>query len=135
VPALRRIPFDGIGDALRSSGYGLVALVATPIIAVLACVTVVGLPIGFIAFLLWLIALYVAKLIVAQVVGTRVIETLAERREHFAIVFAVGLFIVTLATNLPLVGGLIGFLVTLIGLGLLVLFLRDVVFDDPLENE
>jgi hypothetical protein len=135
VPALRRIPFDGVADALRSGGYGLVVLVATPIIACLACITVIGLPIGVIAFLLWGIALYVAKLIVAQLVGTRVIETLAERREHFAIVFAVGLFIVTLVTNLPIVGGLIGFIVTLIGLGLLVLFVRDVVFDDPLEND
>ena len=135
VPALRRVPFDGIPDALRAGGYGLVAMIATPIIAVLACVTVVGLPIGAIAFVLWLIAIYVAKLVVAQVVGTRVIEGLAERREHFAIVFAVGLFIVMLATNLPIVGGLIGFLATLVGLGLLVLFVRDVVFDDPLDGD
>ena len=135
VPALRRVPFDGIPDALRAGGYGMVALVATPIIAMLACFTVVGIPIGVIAFMLWLIALYVAKLIVAQLVGARVIENVAQRREHFAVVFAVGLFVVTLVTNLPLVGGLIGFLVTLVGLGLLVLFVRDVVFDDPLEDD
>src|SRR5262249_34926293 len=60
VPALRRVPFDGVPDALRAGGYGLVALVATPIIAVLVCFTVVGLPIGVIAFMLWLIAIYAA---------------------------------------------------------------------------
>ena len=135
VPALRRIPFDGASDALRSAGYGLVALVATPIIAVLACVSIIGLPLGVIALLLWCVALYLAKLVVAQLVGTHVVEAVAERRAHFAAVFGVGLFIVTLATNLPFIGGLIGFGVTLVGLGLLVLFVRDVVFDDPLEND
>lgn len=124
VPALRRIPFDEVADVLRSSAFGMVALVATPVIALLACVTVIGIPLGVIALLAWGIGIYLAKVLVAQVVGTFVVETVAERREHFAVALAVGLFIVTLATNLPFVGGLVSFLVTIVGLGLFVLFLR-----------
>jgi len=135
VPALRRVPFDGAADGLRSAGYGLVALVATPIIAVLACLTVIGLPLGVIALLLWVVGIYVAKLVVGQLVGTRLMETVAQRHTHFAVAFAVGLFVVMLASNLPIIGGLIRFGVTLVGFGLLVLFVRDVVFDDPFEND
>jgi hypothetical protein len=125
VPALRRVAFDETGDALRSGAFGMIALVATPIIAVLACATVVGIPLGVIALLVWGIGIYLAKVLVAQVVGTHVVETLAERREHFAVRLAVGLFIVTLATSLPFIGGIFTFLVTIMGLGLLVVFIRD----------
>jgi hypothetical protein len=38
---------------------------------------------------------------------------------------AVGLLLVIVAVNLPFVGGLFNFLMTIAGLGLLVLFLRD----------
>jgi len=135
VPALRRIPFDGVSDALRNGGVGLVVLVATPIIALLASVTIIGLPLGIVAFMAWGVALYVAKLVVAQLVGAHVMEAVVERSAHFATVFGVGLFIVTLATNLPFIGGLVGFGATLVGLGVVVSFVRDVVFSDPLEDD
>jgi hypothetical protein len=125
VPGLRRVTFEDVGDAMRSAAFGMVALVATPIIALLACVTVIGIPLGVIALLAWGIGLYLAKVMVAQLVGIYVVETIAERREHFAVALAAGLFVVTLATSLPFVGGVVSFVVTVVGLGLLVLFLRD----------
>ena len=68
-PRCSAVPFDGVGDALRSGGYGLLALVATPIIAVLACVTVIGIPVGLIALMAWCAGIYLAKVVVAQLIG------------------------------------------------------------------
>ncbi len=135
VPALQRVPFDGASDALRSGGYGVVALAATPIIAVLACVTIIGIPIGVLALMAWGAGIYLAKVVVAQLIGVRVLEAVAERHEHFAMSLLVGLLILTFVVNLPIIGGVIGFVVTVVGLGLLVLFVRDVIFDDePIED-
>jgi len=135
VPALQRVPFDGAGDAMRSGGYGLLALVATPIIAVLACVTIIGIPLGVLALMAWCAGIYLAKVVVAQLIGERVLEAVAERPQHFAMSLLVGLLIVAFVGNLPFIGGVIRFGVTVVGLGLLVLFVHDVIFDDePIED-
>jgi hypothetical protein len=135
VPALQRVPFDGVGDALRSGGYGLLALVATPIIAVLACVTVIGIPVGLIALMAWCAGLYLAKVVVAQLIGSRVLDAVAARDRHFAVSLLVGLLILTFIGILPFVGGVIRFGVTVLGLGLLVLYVHDVIFtDEPTEG-
>ncbi len=131
VPGLRWVALDGGADALRASAYGSVALVATPILAILACVTLIGLPLGVIALMAWIAAIYLAKVVVAQVVGNYVFDAVVQRREHFAVSLAVGLLIVIVATHLPFVGGLIGAVVTLLGFGLLVMFVREELRDDP----
>jgi hypothetical protein len=130
VPALQRVPFDGVADALRSGGYGIVALVATPIIAVLACITVIGIPVGLIALTVWCAGVYLAKVVVAQLIGSRVLDAVAERDRHFAVSLLVGLLILTFVGILPFVGGVIRFGVTVLGFGLLVLYVHDVIFDD-----
>ena len=101
----------------------------------LACVTIIGIPIGVLALMAWGAGIYLAKVVVAQLIGVRVLEAVAERHEHFAMSLLVGLLILTFVVNLPIIGGLIGFVVTVVGLGLLVLFVRDVIFDDePIED-
>ena len=125
VPGLRRTSIDGAPDALRTGAIGIVALVATPIIAVLVCLTLIGIPLGLLALFLWGASIYLGQIVIAQLIGTRVVEAMAERREHFAVALVVGLLAVTLLTNLPFIGGLVGFLLTLLGLGLLVTFARD----------
>jgi hypothetical protein len=125
APRLRRPSLRDGGDALRTAAFGIVALVATPIIAVLVCLTIIGIPLGLIALALWGASIYLAKVVVAQLIGTHFIEVMAQRRKHFAVALLFGLLVVTLVTNLPFIGGVVRFLLTILGLGLLVLFLRD----------
>ena len=108
----------------------IIFMVATPIIAVLACVTVIGIPIGVIALMAWCAGVYLAKVVVAQLIGSRVLDEVADRDRHFAVSLLVGLLILTFVGNLPFVGGVIRSGVTVLGLGLLVLYVRDVIFDD-----
>ncbi len=134
VPPLQRVPFSGVGNAMRAGGYGLVALIATPVIALLACITIIGIPLGVLAFMAWGAGIYLSKVVVAQLIGVRVLEAMLEREEHFALSLLVGLLILTVAVNLPFVGGLIGFIVVVVGLGLLVLYVHDVIFDAEPEG-
>lgn len=121
VPRMRRVAPASAGDALVAGGVGLVTLVATPIIAVLVAITVVGIPIAVAGMFVWGVGIYLAKVVVAHFVGARLVETSGNAR-HFTLALAVGLLLVIVLVNLPFVGGVLNFLLTILGLGLLVLF-------------
>jgi len=121
VPGLQRVAIHRAGDALLAGGVGLVTLVATPIIAVLIAITLIGLPIGLFALLLWMAGVYLAKVVLAQFIGARILQAPATPR-HYTITLGVGLALVIVLVNLPFIGGLLNFVMTVLGLGMLVLF-------------
>ena len=93
---------------------GVVAIILLPIIAVLALVTIVGLPLGII-LLLALVPLYAISYVTAAVViGDRIVK--GSRIPAFS----VGLLILRVLALIPIAGGLIGLLATIVGLGVLV---------------
>ena len=112
---------------LRSAGIGFLALVATPVAAVIAMITVLGLPVGLLAMLSWLAALYFAVLIVAAFAGQALLKTPFDRLGSFALALLVGLLLWAVVTSVPLVGGLVRFVAVLLGLGVIVNQLRTTV--------
>ena len=88
-------------------------LVALPVAAIIVAVTVIGLPIALISLVLYLIALYLAKIVVAEFVGRQLMQS------RGALPLLVGVLVVVVAINLPWIGGLINFLLILLGLGAL----------------
>ncbi len=115
------------GDVVRSSrrygpalGFGALTLFATPILAAIACVTIVGLAVGIGTFMLWFVALYSAQVFV----GTWLGETLMGPPAGTGAVIgrlAVGLALVRVAGALPYIGGWIKLVIVAWGLGALVL--------------
>jgi cytoskeletal protein CcmA (bactofilin family) len=115
VPDLRTVSLRAGAEGFKTAGIGLVTLVSVPVLAVLAALSLVGLPLGLIAFVAWMIGLYLAKIVVAALVG----RMLLIDREGFAVPLLTGLAIVTVAVNLPFVGGIVSVLLTVVGLGLI----------------
>jgi hypothetical protein len=99
-----------------SLGLGVLVFFGVPIASVIACVTVVGLPIGITTFLLWLTALFSAQLMVGALVGQWL---LGRSSEIWPLIgrMAIGLIIVRLAGSIPHVGGWVKFGVILWGIG------------------
>src|SRR5690606_8203495 len=120
--SLRRAHLGTGVEALTTAGVGLVTAVAVPVIAVLVAITLIGIPVALLMFLLWSAALYFAKILFAYFLGKRIFES-SGREPHFALALLIGLLIVLTATNIPFVGGLLNFLMTIAGLGMLVIFL------------
>ena len=118
-PVLRTLSLPTAMDALRAGGIGLVAAVVLPIAAILACVTIVGLPLGILAFVLGGIGLYFGKTVVAQLIGRALFRSPAGP-PHYAATLIAGLVVVIIAINLPLVGGIVNFVLTLLGFGMIV---------------
>jgi hypothetical protein len=105
---------------LASAGVGFIVLVGIPIAAIIAAVTLIGLPLGLIALACWLVAIYFAKIIVAGFLGRSLLEK-SDTHASTALVLLAGLVPIFIAINLPYVGGLVNFLLIVLGLGMLVL--------------
>jgi cytoskeletal protein CcmA (bactofilin family) len=118
-PALREVSLPTVVAVLRSAGIGFAAMVALPIAAFIVCVTIVGLPLGVLTFVVGAIGLYFAKTVLALVIGRSLFRDPAHP-PHEAVALLAGLAIVIVAINVPLIGGLANFLLTIVGFGIIV---------------
>jgi cytoskeletal protein CcmA (bactofilin family) len=103
---------------LVALGVGFLVFVATPIAAVIAGITLVGLPLGILGLLTWIASLYLAKVFVGAALGQMLLGPGDGGKASFAAALLLGLFILYVAMNLPYVGGVLTFLVLLLGPGL-----------------
>lgn len=117
-PPLRSVSLGDPVAVLRSGAIGLAVAVTLPVVALLLCLTIVGLPLGIMTFALGALGLYFAKTVVAQIIGRSVLRN-PESPPHFAATLFVGLVIVIVAVNLPFVGGIVNVVLTLVGLGII----------------
>lgn len=116
-PGLRRTSFNDASTILKSGGIGFLAIVATPVAAIIIGITVVGLPLALVSVTALLTGLYLAKITVAEFIG-RALFGPAEGMSPGAVLgLLAGLVPIAVAVNLPYVGGLINFLLILIGFG------------------
>lgn len=96
-----------------SIGVGILAFILLPILGVLACVTVLGIPFG-VGLLLALFPLYaIGYATTAFVVGRLILKSARIPA------FLVGLIILRLLALIPFAGGLVGLLAIIVGLGVL----------------
>jgi cytoskeletal protein CcmA (bactofilin family) len=121
LPGLFPARWPGSMALLRAAGLGFVALVVVPAAALLLMLTVIGLPAGLLVLGLWLAGLYLAQILVATLVGRGLLQKADAPLPSIAPVLLVGLVSVAVAVNLPFVGGLVRFVVLVLGLGLAVI--------------
>jgi hypothetical protein len=105
-----------------TSGLGVLFLLATPVAAILVCVTVVGIPIGIAALFLYAITIYSAQVFVGSWLGERILGTAVGFGPTLGRL-ALGLGIIRLMRLIPYLGTLVGAIVVVWGLGALVLTL------------
>ena len=121
LPGLLPARLPGSVALLRAAGLGFVALVVVPAAALLLMLTLIGLPAGLLILGLWLAALYSSQILVATLVGRGFLEKAGGPPAAIAPVLLVGLVFVAVSVNLPYVGGLVRFVVLVLGLGLAVI--------------
>jgi anti-sigma factor RsiW/cytoskeletal protein CcmA (bactofilin family) len=131
-PALRSLALPDVVAVARSGAIGLVAAIVLPVAAVVALVTVIGIPLGLLLFALGALGLYLAKAVVAQIIGTALFRG-PRGLPHYAATLLAGIVLVRVAINVPIVGGLANFVMTMVGFGLLVSVLYARVQRGPLS--
>jgi anti-sigma factor RsiW/cytoskeletal protein CcmA (bactofilin family) len=117
VPRATTIRLDTGGAVLTAAGVGVVAVCATPVLALVAGVTIIGLPLAVFAVLLWIVLLYLAKVLLALCLGRMVLGSTQPAGAGIAASLLVGLTLVLVAVNLPYVGYLLNIFLTITGFG------------------
>ena len=128
LPAVRDVELTGGADGAATAGFGLAALVATPVLIVLMAVTLVGFPLAILTLFAWFAAIYFAKIVLAMVLGRLILEA-ADMDDTVLLTLVAGLATIIIAVNIPGIGGLLNFLMTIVGLGLVVRMILDYIRD------
>ncbi len=100
--------------------FGLLTLIITPIIAILLAITLIGLPLSIIVILLWLISLYVAKVVFGIYLGYLLRTHLFKiKKINLNMSLLLGVPLAWILFSIPVVGRVLSILSILIILGTL----------------
>ena len=107
-------------------GWGTVALVATPVVALSFVVTLFALPIGLLLLALYGATVYLARVYAITYVGQILIRR-QEDSSSLAWPFVAGLVLYSVLSLIPVVGGLLTLLTVLFGLGALLVSKKELI--------
>jgi len=116
-----KIITNNIGKTL---GVGFGALVLTPIASFILLLTGVGIPLAFFVLFAYLAFLYTSKIIIAFWLGLKTFEKIGQKSKNWQALI-LGLLIYSFITMIPRVGGIAGFASLVIGLGAILLGIKD----------
>ena len=120
-PLVQQLASAIAGETTLGALLGFGAFLIVPVGAAVVMMTLVGLPIGIIAVLLFTVALYVAKLPIAAWAGDQLLARAGRPDASPYAAMAVGILALYLLFEIPWLGGLFWLAATWLGLGAMVL--------------
>jgi cytoskeletal protein CcmA (bactofilin family) len=109
-------------------GLGVLVFFAVPIAAIIACITVVGIPLGVLTLGLWFLAINCAELVVGTVVGSWILGKASDTWGligRMAVGFVLVRVVYTPLAHLHIVGVLVGLGIWMWGMGAIALALYN----------
>jgi len=107
-------------SAVGSLGWGLVTLIVTPILGILLMATILGLPLGAMVFLGYILALITARWVTSYALGQWLeAKTKLKALKNPYVQLAAGLTLIKLVCLVPVLGWLVACAAMLMGLGAL----------------
>jgi len=118
-PAVRTLAVGGGMEGVKAGFIGLATLIVIPLAAGLVAFTLVGIPLSVAAMVAWMLLVYLGKIVVGLFVGSSLLDG-TDREGSAPLILLLGITLVIVIANLPWLGGLFGFLFTVLGAGLIV---------------
>lgn len=106
-------------EGLKDTSFGFLTLIGFPIFMLMLFFSIFFMPISIIGLLLYGIAIYLTILVVGNLVGDIIVKKLL-KKENAYISIIIGVLVVKLLKIIPVVGGLLSFIVLCLGLGLII---------------
>ncbi|MBN2306697.1 hypothetical protein JXD20_01820 [Candidatus Peregrinibacteria bacterium] len=108
---------------LKTVGVGFLALILSPIMVLILLITTVGIPAALALLVLWLVFLYMAKVMAAMLIGFKLVRV-TDKSKFIRMFgsFTLGAVIYTLIDMVPVVGWVINLVFVLIALGAMTLY-------------
>ena len=128
--SLWRKPIIEITDKMlkktgKTIGWGMIIMLITPILSVILIFTLIGLPLAVILFGLWILAIYLSKIIAGIFIGRGILEKIWKKKKDSLIwAMIIGIIISWLIFSIPLVGWILALIAIWWGLGGLWLYLK-----------
>lgn len=97
-------------------GLGIIAFIATPILAVVVSLTVIGLPVGLTLGGLYVLGLYLAHIVAGFWLGQVILRAFNWSKNRY-LALILGLVILWLLRFIPVVGVIVGLVALILGLG------------------
>ncbi len=105
-----------VGRPWLSLGIGFLFLIVMPIVIVILFVTIIGIPFAILLSVLYMFLMFFARIFAAVFIGEWIQRKL-NQGQNLLLAFILGLLILSVLRLIPVVGGLIGFVATLMGIG------------------
>lgn len=116
-------------------GWGLVVMIVTPFLVIALLATLVGIPLALILLFSYLLVLYLSSMVVATTMGNWMSDKGWLKTENVYIWAIAGLVILSVVGIVPIIGGLVNFVVILLGLGIIFkIFTGNITIDKQLKK-
>lgn len=104
--------------ALSSVGLGFVALIIIPIAAFMLFLSILGIPLGLILFVLYFLTAYISRIYVMSWIGSKIVKNTTSSP---LLIFVVGMVVYYIVGIIPIIGGLAKFITVIVGFGALLI--------------
>ena len=106
-------------DMAKSIGVGFLILICVPIIALILLFTVIGIPISIMGLIAYIIAIYLGTSFSGTYLTSILTKSIFKKDINIYLNIIIGCILVKLIGLIPVVGGIIKFLLILYGLGII----------------
>lgn len=110
---------------LKTLGFGAIALMVTPIVLVVLLITVIGVPLSFILLALYVILIYISKIIISRSIGYYFEKKFELSKIASFAIFVLGLISLSFLGKIPILSWIFGLIVSSIGIGSIVVLIKD----------
>jgi|GEM_PF-4781853 hypothetical protein len=104
----------------QTIGWGLLSVISIPIIAILLFISLIGIPLGVLALILFSFSLYLSRLLASLSLGSYLLKDNKFKKPYYSL--ALGFVILNLLKLVPILGWLVYSIFILNGLGTIILF-------------
>jgi Putative zinc-finger len=116
-PGFFRATTQAVGSGWTSLGLGIGVLAGAPVAMIVIAITLVGFPISLMLLVVYLTALYLAKIWVGAFLGWLLLKPAGGTKGDWVLGLLVGLLIITIVGYIPYLGGLVRLGLVCLGLG------------------
>ena len=104
---IKKLTDNMLDKASASIGWGVVVMFLAPIISILLMITFIGIPLAFLLMGVWLIALFISKILVGILIGRYLLKKFWDKKKDSLLLsMIIGIVIAWIIFSLPIIGWL-----------------------------
>lgn len=123
-----------VKENYKAIGPGAIILFLTPIVVILAMMSIIGIPLALIAMAIWLTLLFFSKIIVALALGDYLFKLIKKEKKSWQLKAITGIILAYLLFALPYIGWMFSLIAVLVGLGSFYYLIKNKKYDQQSIN-